>query len=124
MDWNSGFNPLLIGAAALPRLHHQAGQVAVSPFQSPSHRGGSAAPAEKPAKKESFSCFNPLLIGAAALPKQHPNRPKRRGSVSIPFSSGRQRCRNKSTAEVFVHNGFNPLLIGAAALPDYTGRPE
>ena len=88
------FKPLLIGAAALP---------------------GSCTTAIC----RRHSSFNPLLIGAAALPPDLADIVQRwAGYVSIPFSSGRQRCR-KTTKVVVCRRSlrFNPLLIGAAALP-------
>ena len=61
------FNPLLIGAAALPK------------------KGSFSATIPR-------SSFNPLLIGAAALPVLFSSAADVY-KVSIPFSSGRQRCQ-------------------------------
>ena len=86
------FNPLLIGAGALPgqQALGSAGEVV---FQSPSHRGGSAPSEIMVATHNGCPCFNPLLIGAGALPSAPPHG----------GANGRG-C-------------FNPLLIGAGALP-------
>src|ERR1017187_4457935 len=140
------FNPLLIGEAAPPmatsalsntRQWHQ--------FQSPSHRGGGAAPlpgvhtsgdgcgfnplligeAAPPGNRRNrhssnSTCFNPLLIGEAAPPLELPAlRREAKRSVSIPFSSGRRRRPLTVQGGMIIGNDrFNPLLIGEAAPPN------
>src|ERR1039457_7062517 len=66
-------------------------------FQSPSHRGGGAAPLPGVHTSGDGCGFNPLLIGEAAPP-------------------GNRRNRHSSNSTC-----FNPLLIGEAAPPHYLG---
>src|ERR1017187_5998719 len=113
-------------------------------FQSPSHRGGGAAPlpgvhtsgdgcgfnplligeAAPPGNRRNrhssnSTCFNPLLIGEAAPPLELPAlRREAKRIVSIPFSSGRRRRQIEGVVgKVLGAVGFNPLLIGEAAPP-------
>ena len=114
-------------------------------FQSPSHRGGGAAPlpgvhtsgdgcgfnplligeAAPPGNRRNrhssnSTCFNPLLIGEAAPPLELPAlRREAKRSVSIPFSSGRRRRPLTVQGGIIIGNDrFNPLLIGEAAPPN------
>src|ERR1039457_1758236 len=89
-------------------------------FQSPSHRGGGAAPLPGVHTSGDGCGFNPLLIGEAAPPLELPAlRREAKRSVSIPFSSGRRRRPLTVQGGMIIGNDrFNPLLIGEAAPPD------
>ena len=96
-----GFNPLLIGEAAPPKLSGRSLiAFGVTAFQSPSHRGGGAA----------------LCAASGGSKRGH--------LVSIPFSSGRRRRRNCPVAASSrsALRRFNPLLIGEAAPPSRNSR--
>ena len=90
------FNPLLIGAGALPRNPCPRSRDRCRAFQPPAHRGGSAPHA-----------------------RWSSGRPCQEGPVSIPFSSGRERSRINDENDDYAIRAarFNPLLIGAGALP-------
>ena len=112
-------------------------------FESPSHRGGSAAqPLRAPGTRDLQFQSPSHRGGSAALTARMPG-PSLSNSVSIPFSSGWQRCRGmmvnpmqpalqvsipsssgwqrcpcgRGTRPRAYRVGFNPLLIGVAALP-------
>ena len=113
-----------------------------SVFQSPSHRGGSAAVLQRFRHRATLLVSIPFSSGRQRCQEgwcfshKH-NRPfqspshrggsaavsvsrisnTKRPIVSIPFSSGRQRCQGVLQAKQAAKTRFNPLLIGAAALP-------
>ena len=108
------FNPLLIGAAALPERRPLPLRLRMASFN-PLLIGAAALPPGALAvvfgRPEGF---NPLLIGAAALPIQILRVLGCEGLVSIPFSSGRQRCHSRSTVA--------PSLLPRVSIPFSSGR--
>src|ERR1035437_3077128 len=113
-------------------------------FQSPSHRGGSAARAiGRPPYLSCGKVSIPFSSGWQRCPEYRHMLAHTMDSVSIPFSSGWQRCRCHLRAGSRIHVlfqspshrggsaamsestcimvscllSFNPLLIGVAALP-------
>src|ERR1019366_4409498 len=88
-------------------------------FQSPSHRGGGAAPLPGVHTSGDGCGFNPLLIGEAAPPGNRRNRHSSNSPCFNPLLIGEAAPPPGQSVEEVVSrcDRFNPLLIGEAAPP-------